>query len=453
MDNTYMGKPLASNLGQFEHQISYTENGERIDRDEGVVEVVDQNGLPVVSEDEAQLKEYIKSSLTSENIIDTIDEDGKQTLLKLLAIQDNNHPSKKGGINIAYRTDALIMNCKMDLSADENIVFDAILGVISSYPEYDTYRIMARDFLEYVRYKNPKQIYESFSKGADELSGRTLDFVKLGKNSKKDKLKIPWFKALRYHSPDEDDGDAYIYFKPSDFFKALALAAKIVHGAYGRIEVTTQLTSKYAIALYWLLESKKEHKSYPGATPGEFEMSVEDVRFHFGIPDTYRAGDIKRRVFDESLCINDIAECDLTFSYETKTKGKKILGFIIRVQSKKGIGSKGNVPQLEADPFYDQISMLLTVSGLTFEQNEVQRIYDTAKRLNKDSAYIMEIIVAFKQRMADTSMEHVEEPVSYFCKMIENGAKPIVSRQKNSFNDIPQNNYDFEELESKLLDN
>lgn len=428
-----------------------------IDRDEEIVEVVDQNGLIVSNDDEEQLKEYIKSAISVENLIETFDDNAHQALLKLLALQNNNSPLKKGGINIAYRTDVLIMNCKMDLSADENIVFDAILGVVSSYPEYDTYKIKASDFLAYSRYKNPKQIYEAFNNGANSLSERSLNFLKLG-SEKKNPLKVAWFKALHYHSRSKDDADAYIYFKPSEFFKALALAAKVVHGAYGRIEVTTQLKSKYTIVFYWLLESKKNYKSYRGATPGDFEMTVEEVRFHFDIPDTYKAGDIKRRVFEDSLCINDIEECDLTFSYDTLTEGKKIIGFNIHVREKKTIAESNNVPQIE-DASYSQLKMFIQASALDFTEVEIVKIYQKMQDLKKDLPYVMQAIMTFKQRLEDPNQDVIAKDarVSYLCKMIENGfitMTPDTKRRTNRFNNFPQNsNQDFVALEKQLLDN
>ncbi len=87
---------------------------------------------------------------------------------------------------------------------------------------------------------------------------RHLVFDDLGPDGDKE-LSVPWFNALIYHKvkPGSKDTTAYIEFSPSDFFKDLALCSQLVHGAYGALEVTTQLQGKYTIALYWFLENKK----------------------------------------------------------------------------------------------------------------------------------------------------------------------------------------------------
>ena len=116
-------QPLTDTLGQFEHQTVHTVSGGVVDLDEIQSDVVDSNGLAVISEDEAQLKEYIKKAISVDSLVETFNDNAHTTLLKLLAIQDNKHPLKKGGVGIAYRTDALIMHCKMEFTSDENASF------------------------------------------------------------------------------------------------------------------------------------------------------------------------------------------------------------------------------------------------------------------------------------------------------------------------------------------
>ena len=242
----------------------------------------------IVSEDEAQLKEYIKKAISIDSLVETFNDNAHATLLKLLALQDNKHPLKKGGVGIAYRTDALIMHCKMEFTADENIVFDAILGTMSSFPENKVYRIEPTSFLNHSKYANPKYLYSVFSKGTKKLKERHLVFEELGPNGE-DEISVPWFNILRYHNGkgNNSESTAYIEFVPSDFFKDLALCSQLVHGAYGALEVTTQLQGKYTIALYWFLENKKNYKEYPTATPGVFTISMDELKHQFSIPESY----------------------------------------------------------------------------------------------------------------------------------------------------------------------
>ena len=256
----------------------------------------DKNPVMVVTEDEVQIETFIKDAISIDNLVETFNENSHKTLLKLLALQDNKHPLKKGGVSIAYRTDALIMHCKMEFTAAENIVFDAILGVMSTLPENETYIIAPSDFTRYQHYDSEATLYKTFKSGVEKLKNRLLVFDELGESGD-DEITVPWYEIMRYHGK-KGGGNAYIEFKPTAFFKDLALCSQIVHGAYGSIEVTTQLRGKYTIAIYWYLESKKKYKEYPKAKSGSFVMTIEEMRHQFCIPEKYRGNDLKTRVLE-----------------------------------------------------------------------------------------------------------------------------------------------------------
>ena len=451
--------PLASNLGQIEHQTVATSRGRVIDRDDSPIEVIDNDtGLAVISEDEVKIKQFIKEAISIDNLVATFNDNSHETLLKLLALQDNKHPLKKGGIGIAYRTDALIMHCKMEFTADENVVFDAILGAMSTYPENTTYRIEPSSFVKYSRYKNSNTIYNTFKKGTDKLKERLLTFEELGPDGEDDII-VPWFNILRYHNK-KDKNNSYIEFAPSDFFKDLALCSQLVHGAYGKLEVTTQLQGKYTIALYWYLENMKRYKEYPTATPGIFDLSVEELKHQFSIPEAYKKAEIERRVLRPAMeSINSVDECDFTFTYEARYVDGKHVGYRFDISEKSIIEAKvvEVIGEKESDPMVEQLKIFFAASQIEFSDEEIARIYNCAKRNNKDALYMMQIIPAFKQRLDNNTMEPVDDKVGYFCRMIEQGASQKTASQvsqvksKPAFTNFSQRDIDMSELEKAML--
>ena len=85
--------PLASSLGQVEHQFVATSYGRTIDRDEVVGDVIDgETGLIIANEDEEKIKEFVKEAISVDNLVETFNDNSHETLLKLLALQDNKHP-------------------------------------------------------------------------------------------------------------------------------------------------------------------------------------------------------------------------------------------------------------------------------------------------------------------------------------------------------------------------
>ena len=198
--------PLQSPMGQIEHQTTITESMNVIDPDEKQLDMVevDESGQLVAPEDEKMLAKFVKEAISLDNLVDTFNDNSHETLLKLLALQDNKHPLKKGGFGISYRTDVLIMHCKMVFSAEENVVFDAILGMMSSLPEDKSYKLAPRDFLKYSRYQDEKTLYKTFKNGTEKLKKRHLVFDELGPDGD-DGIEVPWFTVLQYHHSKNDE--------------------------------------------------------------------------------------------------------------------------------------------------------------------------------------------------------------------------------------------------------
>lgn len=454
--------PLGSKLGQTEHQLSHTNMGNIVDRDEVKADVVDETGLAIQSEDEEKIKQYIKNAISIDSLVETFNDNSHETLLKLLALQDNKNPLKKGGIGIAYRTDALIMHCKMEFSAEENVVFDAILGTLSTFPDNKTYRIEPSAFTKFAKYKSENTLYDTFKSGSEKLLKRHLIFENLGPEGNDD-IVVPWFDILRYHKKDKNNGAAYIEFKPSDFFKVLALSSGLVHGAFGSLEVTTQLQGKYTIALYWFLESKKRYREYPTATPGYFEISIEEFRHQFSIPKSYVYSMIESRVLQPAYnSINSIEQCDFTFEYETVKEGKKVLGYKFNVQEKRYIeGTATEIVEIEEKPndnaFSERVSTILLVSGINFDSDEIDRISNCLERNNKDVMDLMAVLPLFKSRVENKNLEPIEDKTAYICSLIQGDTTPKPTKQagkgksNNNFNNFSQRDYDMDELEKKLI--
>ena len=122
----------------------------------------------------------------------------------------------------------------------------------------------------------------------------------------------------------------------------------------------------------------------------------------------------------------------------------------------KNIEEKVEEPKLiEDDSLKQQLKIFFSASNLSFTNEEINSIYDCAVRLNKDTIYMMQVLLAFKQRIDDKTLDPVEDKVRYLCKMIEKGSqRSSTTREKGSnFINFKQNEYDFDDLESKLLDN
>ncbi|MBP5422463.1 MAG: replication initiation protein [Paludibacteraceae bacterium] len=443
--------PLTDNMGQILHQTVHTEQGQVVDLDEQNIDIVDSNGLPVPLEEEQRIAE-IKKSITIEQFMETFHKNAHQTLENLLALQDNLHPLKKGGKDIAYRTNILIMHCKMNFTSDENIVFDAILGTMSSNPENESYRIEPADFFKFSKHSKPEYLYSVFHKGANKLKEKRLVFEGLGPDGEDD-LEIQWFEALRYHNRKKADASAYIEFVPTAFFKDLALCAGLVHGAFGSLEVTMQLSSKYSFALYWFFENMKNYKMYPNATEGMFRMSIEKLKSQFFIPESYSHNDIVKRVLEPAKSeINSVEECDFTFEYEPQKMNGKFAGYLFTIKKKQLIDAEEPKLLDTNDALYGQIRTFLEAFEIEMSEADIEKVYLKVKSLNKDAMFVTSCLMQFKNYLSDNK---VSNNVNFLCKLMENEVN-IKQKKKaqTKFHDFSyKNDYNYDDLEDKLLDN
>lgn len=191
-----------------------------------------------------------------------------------------------------------------------------------------------------------------------------------------------------------------------------------------------------------------------------FDISVEELKHQFSIPESYPKAEIDRRVLTPALnSINSVPECDFTFEYEARYVGNKHVGYRFKIMEKNYIEAKvvEVIEEKIVDPLLNQLSLFFNASNIDFTDEELKRIYACVKRNNKDAMYMMQLIPVFKQRLDNASLSPIEDKVSYICSMIENGtsSKPqqVEKENKNSFFNYDQRDYDMTALENKLINN
>ena len=180
------------------------------------------------------------------------------------------------------------------------------------------------------------------------------------------------------------------------------------------------------------------------------------MKHQFSIPQSYKKADIERRVLKPAYeSINAVAECDFTFEYKPIVAHGVTQGYSFIVSKKNYIeASSFKIEDVEEDELYNEIKTIITLSKLKFSEDELKKITDAAKRNNKDSVYMMEIITAFKKRIQNESLAAINDQVGYICRMIAQGTSidnAIAKKQNNNFNNFEQRDDDMDLIEKKLL--
>lgn len=383
------------------------------------------------------------------NFHQNFQDNSENALMQLLSVQDNDQPLKKGGEEIAFRCDILIMLNRQKYNAYENTLFDILCGYVSSRPQDSHYVIYPKDVKKLVNYTDSSYIYKLLKEATESIKNKPLIFQITLANGNKQNIAANWYDLLTYSDKETNDEASFISFTPTKFFKMLLISATVTHGAFYRIGVSSSIQSKYIRNLYYILESRKSYKVSPVAKPGKFRISIEDLQVLIGFPENYRSTDIRRTILEAAREeINAIEECDFTFDYKmiktaagAERKKYTHIDFMISDKDKKSILIEKK--EENDDPVLK--SMLMAVSMTEKERENVIRKY---KEYHRDITFLTQAVARV------LNSPSVRSNAAVLMHIMEHGlSSNVPAKTKDRYTKIEQHDYDFDELEKLLINN
>ena len=370
-----------------------------------------------------------------------------RALEMLLNIQDNENPLKKGGDQIAFRCDLFLLLNRQHYTVKENTLLDIICGFVSSRPNDTVYVIRPKDIGNCISFEDPKYIYKVFKEGHRTLVKKPLIFEIDGED---EPLYVSWNHTFQYKTiKNNRENEDFIIFRPTDFFKMLLLSATVVHGAFYRIGVSSQIQARYARTLYYLLVSRRKYKATPSSPEGNFSISADDFQKIIGYPDSYRSI-LKRRVLD--VCkdaVDSIAECDFTFDYKLIKNNN---GWTTHISF--SIRDKGRVKSLTDRSIREQeriiglaeedAKLMLLLSPLGITEKECVNVIAKYRKYKRDIPFLKEAVENVNYS------KNVRSKAAVLQYLMENGLTPL---NKGNFCNIESHDYDMDELEKLLINN
>lgn len=413
----------------------------------------DKNEIKV-SGDKEVLKLLVPSSFDIRNFHQNFTDNTEGALMQLLSMQDNENPLKKGGEEIAFRADILIMLNRQKFNAYENTLFDIICGYVSSKPQDSHYVIYPKDVMGLVNYSDKSYVYKLLKDATESISSKPLLFEITLDNGKKQIISIPWHEILTYSDKNTNDEASFISFTPSRFFKMLLISATVTHGAFYRIGVSSMIQSKYVRNLYYILQSRKTYKVHPGAKMGEFRISLEDFQILVGYPENYRPTDVRRNILEAGKEeINSLESCDFTFNYEmiktasgTERKRFTHIDFVISDKAKV-LKIEQKEENNTADSSLEVIKSMLMAVEMT--ESERKTVISKYQKNGRDITFLTQAIAKV------LGSKSVRSKAAVLCHIMENGLTATIQNdtEQSNYNNFEQHQYDFAELEKKLTNN
>ena len=454
------------NVVQQQKLVFREDNTVEVPQDDYKPAVVDENG----NEAPETALELIKGGrFDAKQFHSNFKDNTKQVLDALLKIQSNDAPLKKGGDNIAFRCDAIIIQNRQNYTAAQNTLLDIILAKMSSRPEDEFYVITAKELVNQLPYADKTYIYKILSTASKELNRSPFIFeVQLG-NGKTKPIELHWNEVLIYNEDEAiaADENTYLSFTPTDFFRVLTASSSIMHGAHYPIGVPAQISSRYARNIFYFLASRKNYKEDKYAPPGVFTISLDELQYFVQYPDSYRTTDIRRFVLDTAVKeINQIKGIDFSFTYEfikTGASGTKkkithvkfIISNTIEIKEKKVFEIE---QKQEQQVSATDNAVLQILKGIELSETECLDVLKKYNENKRDLVFLTQAITSV------VTTKDVKSKCALLCHIMDNGLHSNMSadqnmkrnteknkQSKNKFNNFDQRQYDYDDLEAKLL--
>jgi plasmid replication initiation protein len=254
-------------------------------------------------------------------------------------------------------------------------------------------------------------------------------------HDEKGELQISWLSSVRYLK-----GTGEVILKFDSNLKPLLLELKKEFTKFN-IKNVIRFKSFYSMRIYELL------KQYSNI--GERIFELNDLRYILGIePEEYKLySDFKRYVIKQAQKEINSNKTDMSFEFEEIKTGRKVtsIKFIIKSNRK-------NNPK-------DEIAAGAVASKIQIQQKqdlikEVQAMFTEHKITKAEASCILKDannnIDLIKQCYTYLLDKNVKNIVGYMRKLVKGFNEPQENKT-STFNNFKQRDYDFKELEMKLL--
>lgn len=340
---------------------------------------------------------------------------------------------------LVTKSNYFIMNCSYDLSLEEQKLILTLASMVQpTDEEFKAYNFKIADFMELLGVETQTK-YTEIPKITKELMKKVFE-IQEGNTL----LQVAWLSSARY-----EKGSGMVTLKFSPDLKPYMLQLKEKFTQYQLANILS-MKSKYSPRIYEILKCN-EFKSQR-----YIEIEVNELRKLIKADIVYpKYNDFKRYIIERTQ--KELKKSsDISFDFEEIKTGRKVtsLKFYIHKNNSKIINEPTILDEVlvtvSEDKKQDNFNLEEGIKNIVnmmkahnINGSEAMKIYKSA---NGDLHHISRIYNHFKNKNADNF-------VALMIKMVKPGEfiEPKKSFNKTRFNNFTPRDYDYDELERKLL--
>lgn len=327
---------------------------------------------------------------------------------------------------LVTKSNYFIMNSSYDLSLEEQKLILTLASMVQpNDEEFKPYVFKISDFMELLRV-DTKTKYTEIPKITKELMKKVFE-IEDGKKL----IQTAWLSSAIY-----EKGSGMVTLKFSPELKPYMLKLNSMFTQYKLANILS-MKSKYSPRIYEILKCNEYKKQ------GYTEISVEELRKLLKVEDMYPLyADFKRFILMQAQ--KELKKfTDICFDFEEIKTGRKVTSIKFFIKANKKVNAPKEI-SVDIDTTKDDIIKLVgLMKDHDITYREAESIYKSGKG---DLMHIAEVYEHFKNKSADNF-------IGLMVAQVKPGAfnKPKQSQNKTTFNNFEPRQYDYNDLEKKLL--
>lgn len=327
---------------------------------------------------------------------------------------------------IVKKSNYFIMNCSYDLSLEEQKLILTLASMVQPNDEdFKPYKFRISDFMELLGV-DTKTKYTEVPKITKELMKKVFEI-----EEDDTLIQTAWLSSATYK---KGSGLVEIEFSPR--LKPYMLKLNGLFTQYKLANILS-MKSKYSPRIYEILKCNEFKQQ------GHIQIEIEELRKLLKADTIYPLyADFKRKIIIQTQKeLKRIS--DISFDFEEIKTGRKVTSIKFFIKANKNVNAPKEMSVDIDTTKNDIIKLVELMKEHDITYREAESIYKSGKG---DLMHIAKVYEHFKNKSADNF-------IGLMVAQVKPGVfnKPKQNQNKTSFNNFEPRQYDYDELEKKLL--